>query len=63
MSINPFWTPDQYSMYMPQYLHMMKEAAAHIAFTVPIVGMLCGATISGVVIAINYVLKEVQLSI
>lgn len=27
---------------------------------VPIVGMLCGSTISGVVISVNYVLKELQ---
>jgi len=39
MSVQPFWTPDQY---------------------IPIVGMLCGATISGVVVANNFVLKEVS---
>ncbi|KAI5119652.1 hypothetical protein M0805_009013 [Coniferiporia weirii] len=39
MSIEPFWTPDQY---------------------IPIVGMLCGATISGVVITLNFVLKEIH---
>ncbi|KAJ8088381.1 hypothetical protein PM082_022454 [Marasmius tenuissimus] len=27
---------------------------------IPVVGMLCGATISGVVISLNYVLKEIQ---
>lgn len=29
-------------------------------YTVPILGMLCGGTISGMVVAINYVLKEVE---
>lgn len=26
--------------------------------TVPVVGMLCGSTISGIVVAVGYVLKE-----
>lgn len=45
----------------------MRAKISYLSFIffceVPIVGMLCGATISGVVITINYVLKEIQLSI
>ena len=33
-----------------------------LAYVVPIVGMLCGATISGVVVAVRYILKEFQES-
>ncbi|KAJ3516571.1 hypothetical protein NLJ89_g1037 [Agrocybe chaxingu] len=29
---------------------------------IPIVGMLCGATISGIVVAVNYILKELQVN-
>ena len=31
-----------------------------ISHVVPIVGMLCGQTISGIVVAVGYVLKELQ---
>ncbi len=56
MSVKPVWTPDKYSM----SLSGCKQSSGLIQYTVPIVGMLCGSTISGVVVAVGYVLKELQ---
>jgi ABC-type iron transport system FetAB permease component len=38
-------------------LYVLSKPNLHL---VPVVGMLCGSTISGIVIAANYVLKEVH---
>ncbi|KAG6879789.1 hypothetical protein C0992_011587 [Termitomyces sp. T32_za158] len=37
-----------------------KRRHQHMPPTVPVVGMLCGSSISAIVIAVNYVLKELQ---
>ena len=56
MSVEPFWVPERYSELV---LLIMKNALITI-YAVPIVGMLCGNTISGVVVSITYVLKELK---
>jgi ABC-type iron transport system FetAB permease component len=43
-----------------QHLLIPLELTLFIALAVPIVGMLCGATISGMIVALNYILKELQ---
>ena len=55
MSVDPFWKPDQYSTSVSYRLSFLLTQRCR---TVPVVGMLCGATISGIVVACNYVLKE-----
>lgn len=55
MSVEPFWKPIQYSEWK-----VIGYRLLIIGCSVPIVGMLCGATISGIVVAINYTLKEMQ---
>ena len=56
MSVEPFWTPDQYST--PVYTRTLFRLSEVNFLLVPVVGMLCGSTISGVVVAAGYVLKE-----
>ena len=54
MGVQPFWTPEQYSMSV-----VISSFLSHAdLFIVPIVGMLCGSTISGIVVSVTYVLKE-----
>lgn len=55
MSVDPFWKPDQYSTYMWSFPHIALRL--NLA-PVPVVGMLCGSTISGIVVSVTYVLKE-----
>lgn len=55
MSIEPFWTPIQFSACVFNTQSFYSQSTA-----VPIVGMLCGATISGMIVALNYILKEFQ---
>lgn len=55
MSEETFWKPTQYSMFVP--LCVMRSMT-FTYFSVPVVGMLCGNTISGIVVAVNYVLSE-----
>ena len=56
MDIKPFWKPEQYSML---YLSYIAPIYSDSHCTVPIVGMLCGSTISGIVVSVTYVLKEI----
>jgi len=56
MSVEPFWTPIQFSTSIVSYAHVTCVPI----FVVPIVGMLCGATISGMILALSYILKEFQ---
>lgn len=56
MAVNPFWTPAQYSA---SYV-VPNSTFFDPKFLVPIVGMLCGATISGITVSTNYILKELM---
>ncbi|KAF7981299.1 hypothetical protein HWV62_34221 [Athelia sp. TMB] len=57
MSVQPFWTPTRYS----KPPHPRSHAKLTIRTrAVPIVGMLCGSTISGIVVSVTYVLKELH---
>jgi len=57
MSVEPFWTPIQYSecsqYHIPAHDNYLRSS---------IVGMLCGSTVSGIVVAVSYILKEFQES-
>ena len=54
MSEEQFWKPTQYSVsHVRNRLSLTADA-----YLVPVVGMLCGNTISGIVVAVNYVLAE-----
>ena len=55
MSVEPFWKPEQYSVSRVE--RSIRAQRLNIAL-VPVVGMLCGSTISGIVVAVSYVLKE-----
>lgn len=62
MNVNPFWKPEQYSQSPHFRLLVIK---AHIPYhisrnTVPIVGMLCGSTISSLVVSLSFVLQELK---
>jgi hypothetical protein len=57
MSVDPFWKPEQYSMYI-NHMRILILGDTKPA-EVPVVGMLCGSTISGIVVAVSYVLKEI----
>ena len=56
MDVQPFWKPDQYSMLASTWHHRRVRVDFSV---VPIVGMLCGSTISGIVVSVTYVLKEI----
>ena len=55
MSVEPFWKPEQYSA--SRVKRLIRAQRLNIAL-VPVVGMLCGSTISGIVVVVSYVLKE-----
>lgn len=57
MSNQPFWSPINYSKHLNLgSIYSMPTTTS----AVPVVGMLCGSSISAIVIAVNYVLKELQ---
>ena len=56
MSIDPFWKPKQYS----KPILLRTELVLLNLFLVPVLGMLCGSAISGVIMSISYILKELQ---
>jgi ABC-type iron transport system FetAB permease component len=69
MSIQPFWTPERYSKCIISFTHSYIHAYVYVYVflsllthpcVVPVVGMLCGSTISGIVLSLNYVLKELH---
>jgi len=55
MSVEPFWTP---TVSAPGIISLLTI----IICLVPIVGMFCGVTIPGIVVAVSYNLKEFQES-
>lgn len=55
MGVEPFWTPAQYSKSAN-----LVCSTQYSRTTVPVVGMLCGNAISGIVVSLNYTLKEMQ---
>lgn len=55
MAVDPFWKPEQYSK--SAQTSVLASIVKRVP-TVPIVGMLCGSTISGIVVAVSYALKE-----
>lgn len=57
MSVQPFWEPIQYSTYI---VPIHWPLATNTSAIVPIVGMLCGSAISGIVMTVSYILKEIQ---
>ncbi|TFY50903.1 hypothetical protein EVG20_g11266, partial [Dentipellis fragilis] len=56
MNIQPFWKPEQYST-LPSILVLSQLLTSA---PVPIVGMLCGSTISNIAVSVNYFLKELD---
>lgn len=58
MAVEPFWKPEQYSR--SPSIQPEKQSRVFIISIVPVVGMLCGSTVSGIVVAVSYVLKELQ---
>lgn len=58
MSVEPFWQPEQYSESLRCiFYHISQRITSDL---VPIVGMLAGSTISGMVVALTAILREVQ---
>jgi ABC-type iron transport system FetAB permease component len=57
MSVDPFWAPIQYSR--PITLHKASKLIGS-PLIVPVAGMLSGSAVSGVIISVDYVLKELQ---
>jgi len=55
MSVGAFWTP---AVGAPGIISLLTI----IICLVPIVGMFCGVTIPGIVVAVSYILKEFQES-
>jgi hypothetical protein len=73
MGVSPFWTPAQFSQYrypFPRSLsprdHSQRtdDSTRVIACVwrhiVPVVGMLCGNAISGVLVLLSFILKELE---
>jgi hypothetical protein len=61
MGVVPFWTPDQFSQYRCRSLSFsVNDACTRL---VPILGMLCGNAIGGIMVSQSYVLKELELVI
>ena len=58
MDVQPFWKPERYST--RSVFEFGRSVQHYCFFLVPIVGMLCGSTISGIVVSVSYVLKELQ---
>lgn len=58
MSVEPFWKPMQFS----KLIHLCTSSLYAPAnnHSVPLMGMLCGNNITSVVVAVDYVLKELQ---
>lgn len=59
MAVDPFWKPEQYSKSIDVLANRMS-LEPHSERIVPVVGMLCGSTISGIVVAVSYALKELS---
>ena len=57
MTVEPFWQPEQYSEPQVWDCYFVERMTCLI---VPIAGMLVGSTISGMMVALTAVLKEVQ---
>jgi hypothetical protein len=60
MSNQPFWSPMQYGPYFATSPLSVLFAEDRLPRLVPIVGMLCGSTISGIIVSVSYVLKELK---
>jgi hypothetical protein len=58
MSVDPFWKPIQYSKL--RSAHYLLCFVLNTINPVPIVGMLSGNAISGIILSVNFVLKELQ---
>jgi hypothetical protein len=61
MRVFPFWTPVQYSEYryaFPRAIIRIRTNACHLI--VPVVGMLCGNAIVGVLVSMSFILKELE---
>ena len=58
MSFTPFWDPFQFSKM--DDLALSKLHLTLICFSVPIVGMLCGNCVAGIVVAVGHIIKEFQ---
>ncbi|KAI0925701.1 hypothetical protein AcV5_008369 [Taiwanofungus camphoratus] len=58
MAVEPFWQPDQYSVLTFGIRSTLVDAK--VIPLVPVVGMLCGSTISAIVVSVTYVLRELQ---
>jgi hypothetical protein len=57
MSIDPFWAPAQFS---EAILPRRVLSLTRTGFPVPILGMLSGSAVSGIMISVDCVLKELQ---
>ncbi len=58
MSLDPFWEPVQYSELKAAI--PVRSTRTHHSNPVPIIGMLCGNTVSGIVVAGSYLLRELE---
>ena len=54
MSVDPFWTPERFS----ERRYLLKINRDLTKFSVPVIGMLSGNSVSAIVVSIDYVLKE-----
>ncbi len=63
MRVFPFWTPAQFSEYRALFsvfrreLTYLNSVSWHI---VPVMGMLCGNAIVGVLVSTSFILKELE---
>lgn len=62
MSVTPFWAPIRFGkdddvLAGSSTFHLKLTPSF---FKVPVVGMLCGQSVSGIVVAVSYVLREFQ---
>jgi hypothetical protein len=60
MRVFPFWTPAQYSEYCYPFpgVSFARTDTRHLI--VPVVGMLCGNAIGGVLVSMSFILKELE---
>ena len=49
-----------YNLVRPNWLNLNATPKADTPFLVPIVGMLCGASVAGIVVAVSFILREIQ---